>query len=283
MEKHRSFWLEKALEGEQTLPSFSGDASADVVIMGGGYVGLWTAIRMKQADPKVNVVVLEKDICGGGASGRNGGFVLSWWPKISTLTKLVGEKEAVNVAQESADSIKELKSFFEEHQIDAHFRWSPWLWTATSNAQEGAWESVVKLTEKMGLDVFERLSPEEVGKRSGSIAHRSGVLEKTAATVQPALYVRGLRRVALKLGVKIYENTEILSFSRTHPIQVHLPKGSIECDKFVIANNAWSAGIPELAKYIVAITSDMIVTAPAKRRFRENRLGKMENALQILR
>ena len=66
-----------------------GAARADVAIAGGGFVGLWTAIRIKQRDPACDVVVLEQDICGGGASGRNGGMVLSWWPKLASLVDRV--------------------------------------------------------------------------------------------------------------------------------------------------------------------------------------------------
>ena len=65
------------------LPPLEGAARADVAIMGGGYAGLWTAIRIKQREPSCDVVVLEQDICGGGASGRNGGFAISWWAKLA--------------------------------------------------------------------------------------------------------------------------------------------------------------------------------------------------------
>src|ERR1700736_2274046 len=92
---HRSYWLQQSLAGgtgvdatrKIATPSLSGDTRADVAIIGGGYVGLWTALRIKELNPASDVAILERDICGGGASGRNGGFVLSWWPKVSSMLK----------------------------------------------------------------------------------------------------------------------------------------------------------------------------------------------------
>src|SRR5215212_2075584 len=96
---HRSLWLEEALTpDEPAAPPLEGAARADVAIMGGGYAGLWTAIRIKQREPSCDVVVLEQDICGGGASGRNGGFAISWWAKLGTLVELCGREGALALA-----------------------------------------------------------------------------------------------------------------------------------------------------------------------------------------
>lgn len=266
--KHRSFWLEEVAGDAPDAPPLDSDMRADVAIIGGGYVGLWTALGIKRLDPGCDVAVLEQDICGGGASGRNGGFVLSWWPKLSSLAALCGAEDAVRVAQGSEGAIDEIRSFCEAHAIDAHFRRAGWLWTATSSAQMDAWEGVVALCEKLGTGTFRRLPPNEVASRSGSRAHRAGVLESSAATVQPAALVRGLRRVALESGVRIFEGTRVVSFGRGRPARIRTPHGNVTADRLVIASNAWAAGIRELSRGIVAITSDMIVTAPAPERLR---------------
>ena len=73
--------------GFEPAPPLEGSAAADVCIVGGGYTGLWTALRLKELEPSLDVTIVEADICGGGASGRNGGFVLTWWPKFATLAK----------------------------------------------------------------------------------------------------------------------------------------------------------------------------------------------------
>src|SRR5918992_2626469 len=89
----RSWWLRDALAHDRTPPSapLRSDLTADVVILGGGYTGLWTALHLKELDPGVDVVVLEQDICGGGARGRNGGFVNSFWGDLEYLARTFGD------------------------------------------------------------------------------------------------------------------------------------------------------------------------------------------------
>lgn len=232
--------------------------------MGGGLVGLWTAIRAKQKAPQLRISVLESDFCGSGASGRNGGFVLSYWPKISSLLKLLGKESALRVAKDSESAISEIGAFCREHQINADFRQSGWIWTATSAFQEGAWNSVLKTCESLGVAPFQRLSSQEVQQRTGSKVHRAGIYDPSAAFVHPAKWVMGLRRVALDLGVEIFENTRVKKFTRSQPVEIQTEQGSLRAQTLVIATNAWAASIKELARSLVAITSDMIVTAPAK-------------------
>jgi hypothetical protein len=111
--KHRSLWLQQVEGDSPDRPPLEGHAQADIAILGGGYVGRWTALRIKEHDPACDVAVLEQDICGGGASGRNGGFVLSWWPKLSSLTKLFGAEEAIRICRGSETAITEIQAFCE--------------------------------------------------------------------------------------------------------------------------------------------------------------------------
>ena len=113
------------------------------------------------------------------------------------------------------------------------------------------------------MEAFRPLSPGEIARRSGSAVHRAGVFEASAATVQPALLARGLRRVALAAGVRIFEHTRVRSFGRGHPVVVRCDGGRLTADRLVVATNAWAAGLRELAGRLVAITSDMVMTAPA--------------------
>ncbi|MFQ6555934.1 FAD-dependent oxidoreductase [Pseudomonas sp. Lb2C1-1] len=258
----RSLWLEEISSELTPLPSLEGNHVADVTIVGGGFVGLWTALQIVELDPECKVIIIERDICGGGASGRNGGFVMSWWPKISSLSAQCGKDEAVRLARASAAAIGEIEQFCTEHNIDAHFRRAGWLWTATTNAQRGAWKDVVKTCQRLGESVFLPLSNNEVARRAGSGKHLEGVLEMSNATVQPARLVRGMRRVALEKGIKIFENTPMINFERSSPAVLHTPNGSITATRVVLAHNAWSAEIPELRRTILPVTSTIVATAP---------------------
>ncbi|MDZ4863299.1 MAG: FAD-dependent oxidoreductase, partial [Gemmatimonadota bacterium] len=235
---------------------------ADVAIVGGGYVGLWTALRIKELEPACDVIVLEQDICGGGASGRNGGFVLTWWPKLSTLAALVGDAVAVRLCQASEDAITEIGAFCKTHQIDADFRQGGWLWSATSRAQLGAWDAVVRICDRAGVHPYAVLDPREVAARSGSAVHLAGVLETRAAIVQPAALVRGLRRVALERGVRIFEHTQVRRFTRGRPVRLTADRGTVRAERLVIATNAWAASVRELWMSLAVISSDLVATAP---------------------
>jgi putative aminophosphonate oxidoreductase len=267
--QHRSFWLRETLGDAPDEPPLQGAARADVAIVGGGLVGLWTAIRIKERDPACDVVLLEQDICGGGASGRNGGEVLSWWAKAGKLVDLCGREEGVRIAQASVDAIGELEAFCTAHGIDAEFHRGGYLWTATTAAQLGAWDSTVELLRDLGAPALELLEPEEVARRTGSAVHLAGVLDPSAATVQPAKLTRGLRRVALELGVRIHEHTRVTHLDRRSPAVLRTPGGALTADRVVLATNAWAASLRELHTRLVVITSDIILTEEAPERLAE--------------
>jgi putative aminophosphonate oxidoreductase len=259
----RSLWLEEALDGTDTALRLEGSERADVCIVGGGFTGLWTAIRLKEQEPSLDVALVEGDVCGGGASGRNGGFVLTWWAKFSTLKKICGGEEAVRLAAASADAVDGIGAFCAEHGIDAHYRRDGWLWAATSKAQLGAWEETMSTIAEYGEAPLEHLQPDDVAARAGEPTHLGGVFESTAATVQPALLARGLRRVALELGVRIFEGSRMTKLERSRPPAVVTERGTLAATKVVLALNAWAAALPELRRALVVVASDVVATAPA--------------------
>ena len=266
----RSLWLREALAAEDgsDSPELLEAVEADVCVVGGGYTGLWTALRLKELEPDASVVLVEGDICGGGPSGRNGGFALSWWPKVETLIKRVGEEEAFRLVRVSEQAVAELEEFCEREGADAHFRRGGWLWTATSPAQLGAWEGAVAAAERAGERPFELLSAEETQARTGSPIHLGAAFEAGAATVQPAHLARGLRRAALARGIQVYERSPLVELDR-EPGVVHTPSGSVRAERIVLATGAWLAGVRELTAAIVAVSSDMVATAPMAERLEE--------------
>lgn len=264
----RSHWL---IEAEPELPhamELSGQHSVDIAIIGGGFVGLWTALSIKALKPSARVVVLEKDVCGGGASGRNGGFAMSWWPKISTLVNIAGKDEAVHLAEESEDAVSALERFCDEHGIDAHFTRGGWLWTATNEAQRESWASTIRACSVVGRKPFQRLKPQDVSRRTGSAVHLEGVYEAGNATVQPACLVRGMRRVALDRGIEIYERTPVKAISTAAPAVLATEAAEIHAGAVVLATNAWSMAVPELASLITPVSSAIVVTEPIPERLR---------------
>lgn len=257
-------WLEQALAAEQPTtapPPLEGAIEADVCIVGGGYTGLWTALRVREQEPAANVVLLEAEICGGAASGRNGGFALSWWPKAETLIERVGPERALRLGLAAETAIDELESFCAAEGIDAEVRRGGWLWTATSQAQARAWSGAVRTCESLGVTPFEELSAAEVTARLGSPAHIGAVYERRAATVHPALLARGLRAVAQRRGVRIHEHSAMTKVDRRRGI-VHTAHGQVRSRSVVLATNAWLAQVPELARAVLPLSSDVVATEP---------------------
>src|SRR3954452_11338895 len=179
--KTRSLWLQEALALEpdaERVEPLIGSHRTDICIIGGGYTGLWTALRIKELDPSVDVMILEADICGRGASGRNGGLVLGWWYKLKNLIGVCGEEEGVRLARAATAAVDEIGSFCRAYNIDAYYRKAGWLHTATTPLHDDSWEETVEACETRDIDAYVKLSPSEVATRTGSPVHISGVLEK---------------------------------------------------------------------------------------------------------
>ena len=270
--RQRALWLQEALAREpeaESVEALSGAHRADVCIVGGGYTGLWTALQIKWIDPSVDVMLLEADICGAGASGRNGGFVTSWWSKLGSLVARYGEAEGVRLARESAEGVAAIGRVCAEHGIDADFRAGGVLHAATAPSHLGAWNDAVRETRRRGFDIFTELSPAEVARRAGSPVHLGGVWERTGARVQPALLARGLRRVAATEGVRIWERSPVVEVLRGRTPGVRTGFGAVVAEKVVLATNAWMASLPEIRRAVLPMSSDMIATAPMPDRLRE--------------
>lgn len=261
----RGLWLEDALavELEEHRPQpLQSPTSADVCIVGGGFTGLWTAIEIKRRSPATDVVVIEADLCGGGASGRNGGFAMTWWSKFTTLQKLCGTRSALALAERAEQAVRDIGEFCAEHEIDAEFRPCGWLWTATNSEQMNAWSGTLSSLSAAGAEPFQMLSRDEVAERSGSPVHLGGVFEPTVATVQPAKLARGLTRAAQQTGVRIYERTPMMELRPGEPTLVMTPDGDVSAPTVVLAINAWASKIPQIGRGLVVVSSDIIATEP---------------------
>jgi putative aminophosphonate oxidoreductase len=115
-----------------------------------------------------------------------------------------------------------------------------------------------------GISSWQRLPAEEVRRRAGSEAHLEGWFSPIAATVQPGLLVRGLRRAALSMGIRLHEGTPMLALETGSPPRVRTPGGTVAADRVVIAINAWMAGtFPAFRRSIVIVSSDMVISEPA--------------------
>lgn len=266
------FWLEQALadDTDAACPPLAGTTRADVCIVGGGYLGLWTALDILDRAPDADVVVIEAEGCGFGASGRNGGWATSWHDELHDLVDRFGATQATWLAEQSTRAIDRIEALCEDEGIDCHLRRAGALWAATSKAQLGVWEAPLAAGHAVGRPEFlEILSAEELRRRTGADVVLGGARHTDAAAVQPALLARGLRRVALRRGVRIHEGTQMLRLERSRPAAVVTPAGRVEADQVVLALGAWASGIRELRRAVVPVGSHIVLTEPVPDRIRE--------------
>lgn len=265
-DRQRPYWLAQALAGESaaSAPQLAANTQAELAIVGGGFTGLWAAILAKQRRPTLDVIVLEADVCGAGASGRNGGCVLTWTTKFLTLRRLYGEAEACRLALASEQAVLDIEAFVHTHGIDCEWRRHGTLYTATAPAQVGASDAVMAALAARGISSWQRLPPDEVRHRAGSAVPLEGWFSPQAATVQPGLLVRGLRRVALSMGIRLHESTPMLALEPGSPPRVRTPRATVTAERVVVAINAWMAStFRAFRRSIVIVSSDMVITAPA--------------------
>lgn len=265
----RPLWMEQVLarEGAHEVDSLRRDTTLDICIVGGGFTGLWTAIQIAKAEPSIRVGVLESDICGAGASGANGGFAMTWWPKFATLKKLMGTDDALRLARASEEAVVKIGQFCDDHHIDAEFMLAGWLWTATNTSQLRSWDDTIEGLSSVGTSPFRRLSGTEILEMGGSQRHLGGVFEAGVATVQPAALVRGLRSAALAAGVQIWEKTPMLDYQVTsRAVSIRVPGALVTTDQLVLATNAWLARYGEIRRHLLVLGSDVIATGAAPER-----------------
>jgi glycine/D-amino acid oxidase-like deaminating enzyme len=251
-------------------PALREDTTADVVILGGGYTGMWTAFFLKERDPDIDVVLLEQDICGGGPSGRNGGFLNGWWSATRELAERYGETNAMELALAASRSVEEIGGFCGRFGVDAWFTHAGELAVASNPFQEGLWSGATERAKRFGVgdDVME-LSAERVAEICRSPVFGGGLFDREAATVQPARLARGLRRVLIERGVRIHEDSPVSRFSPGPPAVAQTPAGSVLAAEAVIAVGAWGIHWKRFHPYLTLRGSYIVLTERAPERLQE--------------
>ncbi len=267
----RSWWLLEALAADpgEPCPPLREDVEADVLVVGGGYTGLWTAHRLLELEPGLDVVVVERDICGGGPSGRNGGFCGGLWD-LEELVARFGEERAVELLEASLASVAEIGAWCERHGVDAWYTRGGGLGLATSPAQHDAWRGWLETVRRVGLgDLRGGADPRRSRRAHPASLRRRRRVHRLEATVQPARLARGLRRVVLGQGARIFESTRVTRLEGGPPARATTPGGSVRAGTVVLAGGARLASLPQFRRRLTLRGSYIVLTAPAPERLAE--------------
>jgi glycine/D-amino acid oxidase-like deaminating enzyme len=247
--RSRSFWLSR--RPYQPGPCLDGDQTADVVIMGAGFTGLWTAIQLKEADPATDVIVVERDIAGYGASGRNGGFAMTMVGRnVHDLVRKVGAARAKATHLAMRQTLADIEGFCAAEGIDADITHPGVLTVSNGPEQDVRIRQDMAAAAHLGLDDFRPLSGRECQDLVFSERLRMGHFERDSLLVDPAALAWGLRRSAERRGVRVFEQTPVEDLAEAR------------ADRALIATNAYAHAIPALRRFIFTIYAYIIVTEP---------------------
>jgi glycine/D-amino acid oxidase-like deaminating enzyme len=259
------YWIEEAGK-VAPLPPLSGAVEADVLVVGGGYTGMWSAWYAKQLRPGARVVLLEAEpVCGRGPSGRNGGFCNAMWFQLASMRARWGDVPALEVAQAAEQAVARIGAFCEEHAVDAWFSPAGYVQVSTAPAHDGAWGRALQACRELGVpEMLQPLSADEVAERCQSPAFRGGAVSPTSATVQPARLALGLREQLLAAGVEVYEASPVSSFRESGDgVEARTAAGSVRAGRGVLAIGSAAKGRrgPLRGRLTVA-SSHIVLTEP---------------------
>ncbi|RYV51798.1 NAD(P)/FAD-dependent oxidoreductase [Pengzhenrongella frigida] len=257
-----SLWLDQVADDGDHLtprPPLEGDTEADVVVVGAGLTGLWTAYYLTEADPELRIVLVEREFAGFGASGRNGGWCSALFPaSASALARDHGAPAANAMRAAMRDTVVEVGGVAAFEEIDCDFAYGGTLRLARSAAQLERARAEADEAAHWGDDL-ELLDAAAARSRLAATHVLGGTFTTDCARVQPARLARGLARVVAERGVLIAEGTTALRLS---PRAVVTDHGTVRARHVVRATEAWTSQLPGSRRDVIPVYSLMIATEP---------------------
>ncbi len=242
-------------------PALAGDTSADVAIIGAGYTGLWTAYYLKQANPGLNVLVIEKDFAGFGASGRNGGWLTGGFAWTHRRYLQGSSEHAVRAMVEAMNgTVDEVIRVAEAEGVDADIRRTDELMVATGPAQMARLKDEVAHRRHWGEeDRVHAIGPDDLATRIRIPGALGAMVVTNVARVQPAKLVRGLAATVERLGVRIVEGTTVTGYDKG---LVTTDKGQVRAPVILRCTEGFTAGLPGRKREWLPLNSAQIATEP---------------------
>ncbi len=257
-----SLWHDTAGEDWTPRPALPGDLDVDVAVVGGGLTGLWTAYYLRRADPSLRVAVLEREVAGFGASGRNGGWCSALFPAgLPWLEKRYGRTAAVAQHRAMQATVDEVGAVAAAEGIDCHWSKGGTVTVARTPVQLERARAEVAEARSYGFgdDDLVLLGAGEARARLGATDVLGATYTPHCAAVHPARLVRGLARAVERRGAVVHEGTTV---QRIEPHVVTTDRGRVRADVVVRATEGYTAGLPGQRRAIAPVYSLMIATEP---------------------
>lgn len=257
-----SLWMDQLDEPLASRPALQQDLDVDVCIIGAGYTGLWTAYYLKRLAPQLNIAIVEAQIAGFGASGRNGGWLMG---------NLLGEDRLLagctpEQRRASYDLLHgipdEVAQVLEREGIDCDYRKGGVLYCAARYPeQETSLRTYLNKCYKQGLSEADCrwLSPDELALQLRISRPYGAIFNPNVATIQPAKLVRGLARTVEAMGVKLFESSPVTQWRAG---EVRTLQARVKCQWLVPAVEGYSVNLPPLGRYQMPVQSLLVATEP---------------------
>ena len=244
-------------------PPLAGDVRADVAIVGGGFTGMATAYYLLKAEPRMKVVVLESEVVGFGASGRNGSFAMTVIGLgLDVLVKLKGRERAREGHRYMERAVDTVGTLVEEEKLDCDYMRPGFLRMATSPAYVKKVQHEIELAHSLGMTGIEWLDRDEARKQVRSDLYIGAWWEPRLALVNPLKLVREMKRVNQGLGAEIYEHSPVTRIEPGPDFRLRVPGGTVRAERLVFATNAYSHLIPEIRRKQVPAWTYVVATEP---------------------
>jgi glycine/D-amino acid oxidase-like deaminating enzyme len=257
-----SFWHDTVGESLDPRPGMPGDTDADVAIVGAGFTGLWTAYYLKRQQPDLRVVVIESEIAGFGASGRNGGWCLGEMAgDKKVLASQHGREPVLALMKEMFSTVDEVGKVAAAEGIDCHFHKGGILTFARNTAQFVSLQNSLQHERWWGFgpEDFRWLGPAELSEHAHVAGSRGALFTPHGAALHPARLARGLARVVEGLGVSIYEQTRAETLE---PKVVTTNRGVVRAEAVLRCTEAYTVAMPGLSRTYIPVYSLMVATEP---------------------
>ena len=258
-----SYWHDSVPAGDGPLARdpLGGDAVADVAIVGAGFTGLWTAHSLLRADPSLRVIVLERDVVGFGASGRNGGWCVGdYGGPVSAVERAGGPGSVESMAREMHRSVDEVGAVVAAAEIDCGYHKGGAVYFATNDGQLARVRKHYESLARYGLgDDWTLLDADAANEIVHAKGIRGALFTPHAATVNPAALARGVAREVERLGGTVHDHTAVRSIDSG---TVRTERGTVRADVVVRATEAYTRTLEGHEREIVPLGNYMVATEP---------------------
>jgi glycine/D-amino acid oxidase-like deaminating enzyme len=259
-----SYWLETCGDDLTPRPPLSGSENVDVAILGAGYSGLWTAYYLLQRQPSLKIAIVEKEIAGFGASGRNGSWCTAHFPvSLGAIAEHYGREQAIALYRAMAGSVDEVARVAAAEGIDIHFVKGGGMTVARGPQQLPAVRDTYAEFVSFGLgDRVELLDKAGADAKVRIAGALGAIYYKDAANIHPGRLVRGLARAVERRGAKIYEQTEVTDFTTGAAPTLHTAHGDIRAKTIVLCGEAYLTRLAKTHRVLLPVYSLMTLTEP---------------------